>query len=404
MSRRLRQQLVRRLESASVITSPAVRRALLEVPRELFIPDVAKRLGVAAVYRDEAYPTKTDPHGDAISSSSQPGIMAAMLQELRVLPGHRVLEIGAGTGYNAALLRVLVGPRGRVTSVELDPELATGARRSLDAAGHRPSIVVGDGREGWEANAPYDRIIVTASSLEVPAAFLEQLNEGGLLVLPLRLSDAVPFRQIVVTFERVGNHLRSISVIPGGFMRLRGRTEDPSLPWPVSKVVETSDGVDRTIASLSGSTWGRLTEEARCALLALMLSRPRVRPIGMRVAGRRQWALETFVIVAAPEELLLGCAREELDRLLFFGTALPGIMDTRGRGLAHLSGKGSISRLDAYGHGEAERLLAKLVDEWRRRGRPNVAELHVGVSYGRSSRQAWRTRSRGSSVISFDYR
>src|SRR5918996_317193 len=148
MSRQRRQQLVRQLESASAIRSPAVRQAFLEVPREIFIPDVAKLLGVAAVYRDEAYPTKTDPRGDAVSSSSQPGIMASMLEELRVFPGHRVLEVGAGTGYNAALLSVLVGPKGRVTSLELDPEVATGARRSVRAAGRRASIVVGDGRGG----------------------------------------------------------------------------------------------------------------------------------------------------------------------------------------------------------------------------------------------------------------
>jgi protein-L-isoaspartate(D-aspartate) O-methyltransferase len=144
MSRRHRQQLVRQLESASAIRSPAVREAFLEVPRETFIPLIAQRLGVGAVYRDEAYPTKTDPRGDAISSSSQPGIMASMLEELRVSPGHRVLEIGSGTGYNAALLSVLVGPKGHVTS-KLDPELATQARRAVRAVARRSSIVAGDG-------------------------------------------------------------------------------------------------------------------------------------------------------------------------------------------------------------------------------------------------------------------
>jgi protein-L-isoaspartate(D-aspartate) O-methyltransferase len=404
MSRRRREQLVRALESASAIRSSAVREAFLEVPREIFIPDVAKRLGVAAVYRDEAYPIKTDPRGDAVSSSSQPGIMASMLEELRVLPGHSVLEIGAGTGYNAALLSVLVGSKGSVTSVELDASLATGARRSVRAACERASIVVGDGRRGWEANAPYDRIIVTASSLEVPRAFLEQLSEGGLLVLPLRLSDAVPFRQIVVTFERVGDRLRSVSVIHGGFMALRGTTDDPSLPWPASKVVERRDSTDTTLASLSGSSWGRLGEDMRRDLLALLLTRPRSRSIGMRISGWRQWALESFIAVAAPEELLVGCTRDDVEGLLFCGTDLPGIMDAEGKGLAHLAGTRSISRLAAYGHRAAERRLADLVDEWRRRGRPDVTRLHVGVSYGRSRQRAWRIRRRGPSAISFDYR
>jgi protein-L-isoaspartate(D-aspartate) O-methyltransferase len=159
MSRRHRQKLVRHLDSVSGIRSPAVREAFLEVPRETFLPDIAERFGVGAVYRDEAFPTKTDLHGDAISSSSQPGIMASMLEELRVSPGHRVLEIGSGTGYNAALLSVLVGPKGHVTSVELDPELATRARRAVRAADRRASIVVGNGRLGWRRMLP-----TTASS------------------------------------------------------------------------------------------------------------------------------------------------------------------------------------------------------------------------------------------------
>jgi protein-L-isoaspartate(D-aspartate) O-methyltransferase len=403
MSRRHRQKLVRQLESSSAIRSAAVREAFLEVPRETFLPDIAERFGVGAVYRDEAFPTKTDARGDAISSSSQPGIMASMLEELRVSPGHRVLEIGSGTGYNAALLSVLVGPKGHVTSVELDPELATRARRAVRAAKRRVSIVAADGREGWDANAPYDRIIVTASSLEVPRAFLAQLREGGLLVLPLRLTDAVPFRQIVVTLQRVGQRLRSVSVIRGGFMRLRDRTDDPSLPWPVAKVVETRDGTDTTIASLSGSTLDGLAETVRHDLLALMLSPPRSRPLGIRVSGWQQWALESFIVLAAPEELLVGCTTESSNQLLFFGTALAGIIAADGSGLAHLAGGRSISRLDAYGLEGAEQALADLVDEWGHRGRPGVAGLSVEVSYGRSRREGWRIKKRGSSVTSFDY-
>jgi protein-L-isoaspartate O-methyltransferase len=329
--------------------------------------------------------------------------MASMLEELRVSPGHRVLEIGSGTGYNAALLSVLVGPKGRVTSVELDPELATRARRAVRAADRRASIVVGNGRLGWEADAPYDRIIVTASSLEVPRALLTQLREGGLLVLPLRLTDAVPFRQIVVTSQRVGQRLRSVSVIRGGFMRLRDRPEDPSLPWPVAKVVETRDGTDTTLASLSGSSLDRLSETARRDLLALMLSPPRSRPMGIRVSGWRQWALETFIVLAAPEEQLVGCTTENSRQLLFFGTALPGIVAADGSGLAHLAGGRSISRLDAYGREGAERTLADLVDDWGQRGRPGVDRLSVEVSYGRPRRNGWRIKRRGSSVISFDY-
>jgi protein-L-isoaspartate(D-aspartate) O-methyltransferase len=403
MNTRLRRRLVRQLLSSSWIRTPAVRDAFLEVPREIFIPQVVRSHGIAAAYRDEAYPTMTDDQGNAISSSSQPGIMALMLEELRVERGQRILEIGAGTGYNAAMLDHMVGPKGHVTSVELEPEAARQARLSIREAGQRATVVVGDGRNGFETNAPYDRIIVTASSLDVPLPFLEQLGQGGLLVLPLRLSDAVPFRQVIVTFERVGRRLRSVSVIHGGFMRLRDRPGDPSLPWPESKVVEVRDGTEQTLVSLSGVSWGRLTEGQRGDLLGLMLSRPRSRPIGMRVSRWLQWDLESFIVLAAPEELVAGCTRQDLSGLLFYTTAMPAIMDPGGVGLAHLAGRRTLSRLDAYGHRRAERRLTGIIDDWRCRGRPGIARLSLEVSYGRPTRKAWSTRRRGQCVESFDW-
>jgi protein-L-isoaspartate(D-aspartate) O-methyltransferase len=403
MSKRPRQLLVRRLEEASVIRTAAVREAFLKIPRETFIPEVAKRLGLEAVYRDEAYPTKTDLRGDAISSSSQPGIMASMLEELRVSPGQRVLEIGAGTGYNAALLSALVGSNGRVTSIELDPELARKARRAVRAAGRRANIVAGDGRKGWKANAPYDRVIVTASSLDVPHAWLKQLREGGVLVMPLRLTDAVPFRQIVVAFERVGRRLTSISVVHGGFMRIRDGSDDPSLPWPMSRVVESDDRAEETVASLSGSTWGAFSADEQHRLLALLLSPPRSRPIGIRASRWRQWDLEVFIVLAAPETSLVACTRRDLRQLLFSGTPMPAIVDPSGPSLAHLAGSKTVSRLDAYGSDRAEDLLADLIADWRRRGGPNIARLNIEVSYDHPRRTAWRTVQRGGSRISCDW-
>jgi protein-L-isoaspartate O-methyltransferase len=329
--------------------------------------------------------------------------MALMLEDLDVSPGHNVLEVGAGTGYNAASLAELVGEDGHVTSLELDPEVASAARRAIRAAGRRARIVVADGRRGWEENAPYDRIIVTGSSLDVPRAFLDQLVEGGLLVLPLRLTDALPFHQIVVTFRRFGDRLQSVNVIRGGFMRLRDRPEDPSLPWAVSKVVENRDGEESTLAALSGSTWGRMSREERQRLLTLMLLPTTSRRLPLRVSGWRQWELETFLCVAAPEELLIGCSRHELSDLLFFGPSLPGLTDPTRSGLAHLAGTKSVSRIDAYGDAEAGRLLADLVADWRSRREPLAKQLSVSVSYGRSAPRAWRVRRRGASAIGLDY-
>src|SRR5687767_14595700 len=156
----LRRRLVRELESNGNITDPAVRRALLAVPREQFLPGEE----LEAVYVDKAIVTRRDEFGGPTSSSSQPAIMATMLERLQLAPGLRVLEIGAGTGYNAALLSTLVGDGGRVTSVDLEPDLAASATGALAAGGYGASVIAGDGREGWPAGAPYDRITVTAST------------------------------------------------------------------------------------------------------------------------------------------------------------------------------------------------------------------------------------------------
>lgn len=399
----MRLRLVRQLEQTSAIRSAAVRDAFLAVPRETFVPTIAESHGVKAVYRDEAFPTKTDAFGNAISSSSQPAIMASMLEELRLAPGHRVLEIGAGTGYNAALLGLLVGPRGRVTSVELDPDVAAGARSSLKQVGVRATVVVGDGHRGWERGAPYDRIIVTASSLDVPRSLADQLKQGGLLVLPLRLTDAFPFRQVVVTFERRNDRLESVSVIRGGFMRLRERSEDVSLPWPELRAVETSQGAERTVATLSGSTLDTLSEPAKRTLLSTMLTPPRPRRLGIRASGWTLYELEAFLSLAAPEDRLVGCTREDLQHLVFMNTALVGLVDRNGDGLSHLAGGKVVSRVDAYGRSNSARDLAELIDRWSRMGRPRVEQLEIAVSFGSARPRAWRVKERGASTISFDW-
>ena len=404
VSEEQRSRLVDRLEAASAIRSDAVREAFLSVPREVFIPAVAEERGIPAVYEDEAYPTKTDPHGDAISSSSQPQIMALMLEALRLAPGQRILEIGAGTGYNAALISNIVGTKGHVTSVELDPGIAAGAQAAVRAVGQRANVVVGDGRNGWEQDAPYDAIVATASSLDVPRAFLDQLREGGVLVMPLRITDALPFRQLVVVFERSGLLLRSVGVITGGFMRMRERPDDPSLPWPEVTVKETRDRSEHTVASLSGSTLSTLSPDVRMRLLGLLMSRPRSRHLGIRISGRSQWDLESFITLAAPEDQLLGCLREDLADLLLFSTALPAIVDPDGPGLAYLAGAKTITRIDAHGDRRAERLLQHLVRQWLRWKRPAVGQLRIEVAQSRPrSTEHWRTIRRGFFFISYDW-
>lgn len=143
---RFRRQLVNELRQRGVIRSRAVDDAFRAVPREAYLPTVAAEQGVARIYRDEAIAIKRDVGGMPLSCSTQPALMAEMLELLDVRPGDRVLETGTGTGYNAALLAHIVGTAGRVTTIDLDAQPARQARRALRDGGYRVAVKVGDGR------------------------------------------------------------------------------------------------------------------------------------------------------------------------------------------------------------------------------------------------------------------
>jgi protein-L-isoaspartate(D-aspartate) O-methyltransferase len=210
----LRQQLVGLLRTNDALHDEAVTRALLRVPRHLFIPHVP----LDQAYADAAIPTHWE-NGVPVSSASQPAIVALMLEQLQLAPGMRVLEIGAGTGYNAALLSDLVGPSGQVTTMDIDPEIAEEARAHLAAAGYTSvRVLAGDGCLGDPDAAPYDRVILTVGASDICPAWFEQLVEGGLLVLPLWLRAA----EASVAFRKRDGRLCSESLTPCGFMRLRG--------------------------------------------------------------------------------------------------------------------------------------------------------------------------------------
>ncbi len=210
----LHQGLVEQLVRAGNIRTEEVEAAFRAVPRHVFLPELAAE----EAYRDEAIATKF-LNGSAISSSSQPAIMAIMLEQLELQPGQRVLEIGAGTGYNAALMAHIVGDTGRVVTVDLDDDTAERAREHLAAAGFEGvQVVCGDGGLGYVDAAPYDRIILTVGARDIISAWHEQLKPGGRLLLPLSIRDT----QLSVAFEKVRDHLASLSASAARFMLLRG--------------------------------------------------------------------------------------------------------------------------------------------------------------------------------------
>ncbi len=204
-------ELVRLLMDKGVLTDPLVADAMATVPRERFVPPHR----AAEAYTDKVLVTKWDDAGVAISSASQPAIVAIMLEQLGVGQGHRVLEIGAGTGYNAALLGRLAE---RVVSIDIDEDVARDARARLGDVGN-VEVRTADGWAGAPDSAPYDRIQLTIGASDISPAWRDQLADDGLLVMPLWLRVGV---QLSVAFRRDGTVLRGESVRDCGFQRLRG--------------------------------------------------------------------------------------------------------------------------------------------------------------------------------------
>ncbi|MEU1859868.1 methyltransferase, FxLD system [Micromonospora aurantiaca (nom. illeg.)] len=215
----LRERLVAILKQRGHIRSAPVEQAFRTVPREQFLPGV----DLETVYARRQVVTKRDPNGAALSSASSPSLVADMLEQLAPRPGDHVLEIGAATGINAALLAELTSPGGTVTTIELDQDLADGARAGLDRAGyHTVEVICGDGAFGHPESAPYDRIHVTAGAWDISAAWWDQLAEHGRIVVPLRVHESGLTR--CFAFDRTGLHhlVSTTTPLVCGFVPLRG--------------------------------------------------------------------------------------------------------------------------------------------------------------------------------------
>jgi protein-L-isoaspartate(D-aspartate) O-methyltransferase len=186
-----RRRMVERQIEARGIHDTRVLAAMREIPRHLFIPPP---------HDQNAYDDNPLPIGDG-QTISQPFIVALMTTLLRPEPSDNVLEIGAGSGYQAAILSRLVH---RLTTMERIPAVAILARNNLKLLGiGNAEVIEGDGTQGYHQNAPYDGIIVTAATPEIPPALTDQLAEGGRLVAPVGGRDI----QELVTLEKQGNIL-----------------------------------------------------------------------------------------------------------------------------------------------------------------------------------------------------
>jgi protein-L-isoaspartate(D-aspartate) O-methyltransferase len=191
---------------------PKVVEAMRQVPRHLFVPDEIRPYA----YRNTALPIG---HEQTIS---QPYIVALMTHLLQVEPGHRVLEVGTGSGYQAALLAQLGA---RVHSIEIVEPLAREAAARLKALGYaNVEVRAGDGYLGWPEAAPFDRIIVTAGAPHIPRPLLDQLKPGGRMVIPVAAAGGDGEELILVEKDR-GGKVRRRAILPVRFVPLvRGRS------------------------------------------------------------------------------------------------------------------------------------------------------------------------------------
>lgn len=202
-----REAMLAELESGGYLNDPRLEEAMLAVPRHLFVP---KELREAA-YEDRPLPIG---FGQTVSA---PHMVAMMTTALQLDEGDRVLEIGTGVGYHAAIVKGIVGDGGSVDSVEFLPELVELARKNLKAAHIDVDVHEGDGAKGWPANAPYDAVYVTCAIPDIPDAVVAQLKEGGHFIAPIGVT-----RCQLLAGRKVGGELDLEDLGPCLFVNAQG--------------------------------------------------------------------------------------------------------------------------------------------------------------------------------------
>ena len=373
-----RTRLVDELRASGRLTSAGIEAAFRAVPRHVFLPELDP---VSQAYQDEAFVIKTDEGGLPVSSSSQPAIMAIMLEQLGVAAGQRVLEIGTGTGYNAALLSRLVGPDGSVVTVDIDPALADRARASLAAAGFPDvTVICGDGGFGAPEFAPYDRVIVTAGASDLAPGWLAQLGPDGRIVLPLGLRGI----QLCMALVRSGGpSWRSRSVCRCGFIRMAGSCAPPAEshapvgPQPGLHVQTDGRPADADVlwSELNGPLTDVLTgvrviglAELSEADLWVTLGEPGLARLTITGGG----PLRGSVLPLLPFGALATAAADGLGLAGLIPASPPPPAGERRTGEFEIAVRG----FGPWGALLAERLAAR-VAAWRFAGRPRAAALSV---------------------------
>lgn len=361
---------------ASGRADAAVEAAFRGVPRHTFLPE----MDPVEAYQDRAVVIKSDSEGLPVSASTQPTMMAVMLSQLGLAAGHRVLEIGTGTGYNAALIAHIVGDQESVVTIDVVPDLIGQARVNLAAAGYgRVTVVCGDGAAGVPDHAPYDRIIVTTGTWDLATQWWAQLGPAGRIVLPLSIRGI----QLSVGLETAGDHLVSRSACRCSFIRMAGAITGPESllalgPQP-GLHAQAVDGPAPDADALYEALSGPVTEE----------------PTGLRAGDIGELAdLDLWLTLAEPgltrlnlmgrHEAYASPAQQRIANLMPLG-GLAQVGSTGGLGVAAFIPGDQPAPYDitARGYGPSGPGLAKYLARkaivWHELGRPGAQDLELSA-------------------------
>ena len=356
----LRNALVDQLVNAGSIKTQPVESAFRKVPRHVFLPKTT----LEEAYSNGSIITKS-VGAVPVTSSTQPSLMASMLEILEPLEGSQVLEIGTGTGYNAAIIAEIVKSQKGVYSVDIDPDNISQALANLKEAGY-PEVTAEcyNGWEGFPPGAPYDRILATCSLKDIPSAWLGQLNEGGIIVAPLWVNGV----QVTPALVKKNDHLESQAMTMGGFMNLRNQTYQR---------IKEDVAMQKSHILICSEHPANFNEQDVNALLKG--NAREVSPLSGNLTPER-WH-DFFVLVSFHERKSVELFLEENAQGFGFSDSAAGIVDCTSGSACLISRDG---RMFSFGNNEAKEKITALFEKWNRLGKPTVEQWQMSI-YPRSA-------------------
>lgn len=306
---------------------------------------------MATLYSDRPLILYGDDDANIPSTISQPSAVLRMLDLLQLSPGNKVFELGAGSGWNAALMGQIVGPDGEVTSLEIIPELAKQAAETVASLGiANVQIIEGDGGNGFPDAAPYDRAIFTAGAFDLPRHFHEQIREGGLLLVVVKTGGG---GDNLFLLRKSGDHFESIESMPCAFVQVTGKYQFEDLePMTLEKAIPEWSELQNQEVSRRRFWWGG--KGPQMAVFATM-------------------GIRSFLGIAEPTFRVFKTVKDagqNKSEQLFFG-----LWDAKERSLVVAKD----DWLVAYGNSRAEGRLLEVLDTWISLGMPSAACLDLKV-------------------------